>query len=297
MNSQHLAIFHQVVREESFSKVADHRNMSPSSISRIIKQMENELGFELFLRTTRQIQLTKPGERYYENTLDILKQLDLAKEEALDEQQALKGRLSLTLPMDFGEEWVLPLMGEFHARYPEIQLDLHITNRLVDLRKEHMDIGIRLGQLGDDQLVAKPLMQMQFSVYAHPHFIRQHTLDKASIETLAAAPWIHYLPSSRVFYRQGERSGALQLNAFHRVSSAIQAKHLAQAKLGLVLLPDWMMQQAAHLTQLLPSVRFSPSEQPADNQAWIIYPGHTRLSQKAQVWRDFILEKIKQTAG
>jgi DNA-binding transcriptional LysR family regulator len=159
-----------------------------------------------------------------------------------------------------------------------------------------MDIGIRLGQLGDDQLVAKPLMQMEFSVYAHPNFIRQHKLDKASIETLAAAPWIQYLPSSRVFYRQGEHSGDLQLNAFHLVSSAIQAKHLAQAQLGLVLLPDWMMQQAGHLTQLLPNVRFSPSEQPADNQAWIIYPGHTRLSHKALVWRDFILEKIKQSS-
>jgi DNA-binding transcriptional LysR family regulator len=291
MNTQHLAIFHQVVRQASFSKVADGHQMSPSSISRMIKQLEDELGFELFLRTTRQIHLTKAGEHFYQHTLDILKQLDLAKEAALDEQNALSGRLSITLPVDFADAVILPLMGEFHQQNPHIQLDILTTNRLVDLRKEQIDIGIRLGQIEDDQLIAKPLIDMQFGIFAHPSYLEQQPL--LDVQTLAQAQWIHYLPTHTLLLRHSGEQHTIQIAPAHRVSGAFSAKNLAEGGLGLVLLPDWMMRvPSSTLVPILADWEVQPASREQSHKSWIVYPGHTRLTQKASAWRDFILRKL-----
>ena len=173
-----LAYFNCVVETGSISQASKVFEVQPSSISRQLAALELDLGVRLLNRSTRYVGLTEAGVKYYEYSQRILSELDAAKRAVNDLQQNPKGKLKVSMTVGFGECVMLPLIPQFIAQFPDIDLELELTERVVDLVDENIDIAIRSGQLPDSTLISKRLALNNFLLCASPNYLAQHGKPK-----------------------------------------------------------------------------------------------------------------------
>lgn len=166
-----MTAFVAVCETESLTGAARKLALSPSVVSRQIAALEGRLGARLFHRTTRSISLTDAGSRFLERARRILADLDEAEMVAQDEKAAPRGRLSVTAPVIFGRLHVAPLLARFIERYPQVTLDLHLTDRFVNLVEEGHDLAVRIGHLPDSQLVARRFGETRRALVASPAYL------------------------------------------------------------------------------------------------------------------------------
>jgi DNA-binding transcriptional LysR family regulator len=171
--TQELVVFHCVVKHASYARAAEELSLSASGVSRIVTRLEERLGARLVQRTTRKLALTEVGAAFHARTSQIM--VDLADAEAEVQKTALhpKGTLRITAPIVFGHLYLAPMLGELLQRFPELSLDLALTNRFVDLIEEGMDLAIRIGQLADSRLIARRLCTNHRVLVASPSYIER----------------------------------------------------------------------------------------------------------------------------
>jgi len=294
MHIEQLEIFNEVVQAGSFAAVAEHRQCNPSSISRSIQALEQKLGFTLFYRSTRRLHLTEAGEVFYQAIQTILPQFTLAKQQAMDVQHKLSGTVRLTLPVDFAETLVLPLMTEFHQRYPELKVAMWITNECLDLEREHIDLAIRLGEVQQEDWVARKLRPLGFTLCATSDFIAQYAVS--SPNDLAETPCINFLQKMHKpvwCFNCEPKPCHVSINEQFFINSAMAAKQLCKQGLGVALLPDWMVSQdiqRGDLVPILEAYKANVQQQPA--YAWLVYPSRHYVAKKTRVLFDFLYEKL-----
>ena len=163
-----LLAFVESVELSSFSAAARSLGTTPSAISKRVAKLEDRLGVRLLQRTTRSLSLTAEGTLYYERIARVLKELDEANDLVISGRKP-RGKLTLSTTFDFGQSFLVQLMPEFLAQYPEIEVDLRLSDRNVDLAAEGIDVAIRFGDLEDSSLIRKYLGQPQFVVCALGH--------------------------------------------------------------------------------------------------------------------------------
>ncbi len=151
----------------SFSAAARSLGTTPSAISKRVAKLEDRLGIRLLQRTTRSLSLTPEGRIYYERIAKLLKELEEANE-LVSTGGKPRGNLTISTSFDFGQSFLVPLMPEFLAQYPEIQIDLRLSDRFVDLAAEGIDVAIRFGDLKDSSLIRRHLGQPKFILCAAP---------------------------------------------------------------------------------------------------------------------------------
>lgn len=156
---------------ESFTVAANAAGVTPAAVSRSVARLEKRLGAQLFVRTTRQIRLTDLGRRYFEQCRSALSQLADAEREATGQQTTPAGVLRLSMPTPYGHYRVLPLMSEFRARYPEVTLEMHLSNRNIDFADEGFDLAIRGRAPRDSGLIARKLEDSELVVVASPAYL------------------------------------------------------------------------------------------------------------------------------
>ncbi|HFD86558.1 MAG TPA: LysR family transcriptional regulator, partial [Gammaproteobacteria bacterium] len=174
MDLDNLQIFIEVVRRGSFAAVARDRDVNPSSISRSVAMLENELGVLLFQRSTRQLEITEAGELYLERIEPIVEELQRARDLAADISAHPRGRLRITAPVTFGQIAIVPYLPELTTRYPDLSIELILQDSVDDLLAEHFDIALRLGPLRDSAFIASRLCDMNFVVCASPAWLEKH---------------------------------------------------------------------------------------------------------------------------
>jgi len=178
MTLDDIEIFVKVVGNKSFSKAARLLRMPKSTISRRISQMEEHLGVKLLNRTTRHLSPTPIGQAYYEKCLVVLERLEEAQNLIKGLQAEPKGRLRLTIPYELGLFFLKEIMTAFLQDYPDIILELELTNRMVDLVEEGFDLALRIGHLADSSLTAVKLIELEGGVYASPAFLKDRPLPQ-----------------------------------------------------------------------------------------------------------------------
>lgn len=297
MQLESLSIFKEVADMESFAKVADRRQVNPSSISRAIQSLEEEVGFQLFIRTTRRLQLTEAGAVYLQNLTLPLEQLHLAQQAALDTKERVTGTLRVTLPLDFADTKVIPLIPEFKARYPQLKTEWVVTDECLDLEQAKIDVAIRLGKVEEPNWVARKLMDIRFTLCATPHFIEQHPIEK--IEDLADCSTMSFLPllSQQWAFFNGDATQScanvyLQNNTL--VTTARSVKQLCLLDHGVALLPDWIVETEiarGELVALFDQYHIGLPKVSA-GVAWCVYPSRTYVPAKARVMIDFLVEHL-----
>jgi DNA-binding transcriptional LysR family regulator len=244
MNLDHLSLFCEVVELGNFSEVAKQRFCNASSVSRTIAQLEEALGITLFYRSTRKVQLTEAGNVYYQSLKKLLPQLELANQQARDVQHALQGTVRITLPNDFAETLVVPHIQNFYQRYPEIKLELILTDDCLDLEQERIDLAIRLGEVQQSNWVAKKLRKIGFVACASPNFAGYKEVDSSHPTSLQEIPCINFLAKSKIpqwrfiAKEASKDSQVVNINQQVYVNSAVAAKQLCLQGLGVAVLPD-----------------------------------------------------------
>ena len=259
MNLEVLKTFVEVMRQGSFASVARERNVDPSSISRAIAGLEQELGVRLFQRTTRQLSPTEAGIIYCDRIEPLLEEMQRATELVTEAEQP-KGTLRITASVSLGIKCIIPLLAEFEASYPELTQELLLTDTRLDLLTERIDLAIRLGQLQDSSAIAQKLMSVRYSVCASPAYIHQH--DKIEHPQYIAQHNCLLFPlagyRTRWIFRN-ELGATFEVPVMGRtiISNAIGLQTCAIAGMGLALLPHWLTDaeiEAGRLVRVLPEI-------------------------------------------
>ncbi|MDJ0703907.1 MAG: LysR family transcriptional regulator [Leptolyngbyaceae cyanobacterium MO_188.B28] len=291
-----LQIFVEVMRQGSFAAVARDRNIDPSSVSRTIAGLEQELGVRLFQRTTRRLSPTEAGAVYFERIEPLIEEMQQAIHIATDISGQPKGTLRITASAAFGQTCIVPLLPEFGKLYPDLTVDLLLTDAVVDLIAERIDVAVRLGPLADSTLVAQQLMRTHYRVCASPQYLQQwgQPTQPSDIEghNCLLFPLAGF--RSRWIFRD---SNGVTCEAPVRgktvISNAIALQQCAIAGMGLALLPNWLIDKDLHigaLVNVFPNYDVTATD--FNTAAWLVYPSRAYFPLKVRVFIEFLKQSI-----
>ena len=288
-----LLYFNCVVETGSISEASRVFDVQPSSISRQLSVLEEELGVRLLNKTTRNTGLTEAGRKYYEYSQRIVSEFDEAKRVVNDLQEKPKGKLKISMTVGFGESIVLPLISKFMMLYPNIDMELELTERVVDLVEENIDIAIRSGRLSDSSMIAKRLAFNNFLLCASPQYLANNGIPHHP-EDLAEHQCIRYSYARwQDWFLMAETKTKLIINNAISVNSVNGQKQLVLNNTGLALMPLWAIKSElanGSLKQVMQTYTFSPYEELSATYA--IYLKRDLISPKTRVFLDFLGENI-----
>ncbi len=291
-----LQLFVEVMRQGSFAAVARDRNLDPSSVSRAIASLEAELGIRLFQRTTRQLSPTEAGTTYFERIEPLVEEMQQAIDIAADVSGQPKGKLRVTASVSFGIKCIVPLLPKFDSLYPDLTVDLLLTDAVVDLLAERMDVAVRLGLLADSALIAQRLMQTHYSVCASPDYLKRSGPLEKPMEVEQHNCLLFPLAGFRsrwIFKDQNEQLSEVSVHGRTLISSAIALQQCAIAGMGLVLLPNWLIDEdlrAGTLIKVFPDYEVTATD--FSTAAWLVYPSRNYVPLKVRIFIDFLKNSI-----
>ncbi|MBY5945156.1 LysR family transcriptional regulator [Photobacterium rosenbergii] len=288
-----LQYFNAVVETGSISETSRVFDVQPSSVSRQLAALEEELGVRLINRNTRTVSLTEAGQTFYSYSQHIVASLDEARRTINDLQDIPKGKLVVSSTVGYGEAVILPLVNGFRQRYPEVEISVELSERVKDLIEDNIDVAIRSGELADSSLVARKLQDNDFILCASPEYLATvSTLSSPS--ELAGHQCIRYgYAGWQHWYLMGETLEKLAIGNGLEVNTVNGQKQLLLSHCGIALIPYWAVAnelKAGLLQQVLPDYHFSPQATPTATYA--IYLKREMVSPKVRVFIDYLVEQI-----
>lgn len=272
----------------SFTQAALHQSTSVANISRRVNALEQRLGVKLLLRTTRRVSLTEAGQLYYQHCRSLVEGLAEAELAVTQMQATPKGKVKVTAPVTFGEWKIALLLQDFLQLYPDLELELVLTNRKLDLVAEHVDVAIRLGQLEDSSFIARKLCERQLFVCATPDYLGRmgvpHTLSELQHHQCLVGTHDHWRFNVKGSDRTMKVSGRLSCNSgFVLLNAALKG-------MGLVQLPDYYVRpylRSGELVEVLDGLK-------TDREGvWALYPENRLLSPKVRLLIDYLAEHLE----
>ena len=295
-----IRLFLAVVTAGSLSKVAKEQGIAVSSVSRKIDALEGELGFKLFNRTSRMLMLTDSGEQFLPRAKNIVQELDEAKNAMSALNADPKGLLTITAPASFGRLYIAPAVISFLKRYPLMDVDLHISDEIVDLSAQRIDLAIRIGTLPDSDLIATTLAPFKRLVCASPDYIAKYgrpaTLQELVQHNCLSAGTTKTVPGLWCFAGIN-RGGALPVRGNLRTNDTHSLLLAAVAGMGIIHLASWLVSDmivSGQLVLLFPDAKPLPSKvQPAIHA--VRMPGRSHAA-KAQLFISHLRSEFGEPA-
>ena len=285
-----------VAHEGSFAAVARKRGVDPSIISRTIASLEAELGFRVFDRTTRRLNLTEAGSIYLERSRMLVGELDAARQEAGDALTKPSGLVRITTSTAFGTHWLTPRLRTFMEAYPDIAVEALLTDAVVDIAAERIDLAVRLAVRPQGELVATKLIDTRYHVVASPGYMEregplQQPSDLATRQCLLLT-----LPGyrSRWSLRDADIVEEVAVKGRLAISSPTAIRGAALDGMGPALLADWMVQEDLRqgtLMDLLPD--WEATAAAFDTAAWLLYPSRDYVPAKVRALIDFLRQNSR----
>jgi DNA-binding transcriptional LysR family regulator len=304
MDIETLRTFVQVARRGSFAVVARDRGTDPSSVSRTIAALEDELRVRLLQRSTRRMTLTEAGAKYLVRVEPMLEELDQARDEVLAVSARPIGTIRLTASVAFGQKCVAPLLPKLRAAFPDLGVDLILTDINVDPVSEGIDLAIRLGPSRDSELIGVKLIDTRYRVCVSPAYLEICRQQKRSLKTaldLAAHECLLLnLPDYRsrwLFRDAGGTITPVAVDGDLLISSPLVLLTCALEGMGPALLADWLAKEALAGGGLIdPFPDYSVAATNFETAAWLLYPSRTYLPTKVRIVIDFLRKEFSVQA-
>lgn len=275
----------------SFTAAAAAASVTPAAVSRSIARLEERLGVRLFVRTTRQIRLTDGGRIYFEQCRQALSQLTDAERQVTGSQAKPAGMLRVSAPTPFAHYRLLPLLGEFRRKYPEVTLDIHVSNRNIDFADEGYDLAIRGRAPADSNLIARKLEDAELVLVASPAYLKRHGKPR-KLEDLAKHECIQFeLPSTGrripwLFMQDGVETEAPTNGGLCCSEDVLGIVTLARAGAGLVQTYRYIVEQDLERGDL---VELLPQHGGTSRPFILLYPHARHLSLRVRTFVDFLM--------
>lgn len=286
--------FTQVVAAGGFAAAARQMGLSRSAVNKLVIALENELGVQLLHRSTRVVTPTETGRAFYERCVDILASLDDAECSIAQLQKHPQGRLRLNAPMSFGTMHLAPALADFLTHYPDLQVQLTLSDRFIDPIEEGFDVTIRIAQPQENaSLIVHPLTSVQRVLCAAPAYLQAHGTPQHP-EDLRYHSCLHYgqLAIATQWTLLGPQGECLiPVNGVLCSNNGEVLKDAAVRGLGITLLPTFIVAQAVQQGTLDIVL---PAYQGSELSISVIYPVNRHLSTKVQLLVEFLQERFGQ---
>ncbi|MGO3029842.1 LysR family transcriptional regulator [Pseudomonas helleri] len=280
----------------SYVAAAERLGISASAVGKSVARLEDGLGVRLFNRSTRRLSLTEGGTLFFERCSKILDELEEAEVELHSSRDAPRGRLRVSLPA-IGYRMLLPILGEFTRRYPEIELDMDFSDRMVDVIGEGMDAVIRSGDFADSRLKSKPLGTFHFVLVGAPDYFARQGVPQTPHDLKQHVCLRYRFPSNGQLQEwafTGDEDDSLWKRStplvFNNLEALISA---ATGGFGLAYVPDFAVRQALQSQQLVAVLADHIS---AHGRFSVLWPSSRHLLPKLRVFVDFLAEHMTLNA-
>ncbi|MBK6896842.1 MAG: LysR family transcriptional regulator [Alphaproteobacteria bacterium] len=297
MSIQEIDIFIAVAQKRNFASVAQERNVAPSSISRAVASLEDRLHIRLFHRTTRKVSLTEAGEAYFNKIVPILDDLKQAAENAHDVQQKPAGNIRMTSSVTFGNKILLPAVHAFMEQYPDITLDYILSDQVVDLVSERIDVAIRHGELDDSSFIGTKLLKTSYRVVASPHYLKKHGRPRHPSDLLDHSCLIFDWPTFRNKWKFKIRNRKLlevPITGRYCLTNGTALRALALEGAGIALLVNWLIDddlREGRLVNLFPDYQVSAHN--FDTAIWLVTPSRPYMPLRVRLLIDFLKKSLR----
>ncbi|MCK0069674.1 LysR family transcriptional regulator [Kordiimonas laminariae] len=292
MNLNDMVLFAKVAECKGISSAAKVMNIPKSRVSRRIATLEEALGTRLLERTTRAIELTEMGTIFLPHCKRIAEEAESALESINRLQEAPRGVLRVSASVGTGQYLIAPYLGEFMAEYPEVNVELDLTNRRVDLITEGYDLVIRVGELEDSTLMSKKLGNARAVMCASPDYLKEHG-NPTSIRKLGEHKKIVMSSSNNttewVLESTSGELQAIDVKPAGSVNDFTSLRSVAEQGGGIALMPEYVIADALQAKRL---VRVLPDWRSKLISYYILYPSRKGLTKKAEAWISFFTKRI-----
>jgi DNA-binding transcriptional LysR family regulator len=284
--------FRRVVERASFSKAAEELGMSPAAVGKQVRWLEQSMHAALLLRTTRTMSLTDTGRAYYQECCRLLDELDELERSTSGEQAAMQGRVRINAPMSLSLSVLSPLLARFMDQYPEIDVELTMADRLLDVIAEGFDLSLRVRTtLPDSTLVVRAAGKVEQWLCAAPAYLRQHGTPRKPSDLLAHRALAFRLAETPGLRRLKGVDGVCEIEPPVRMwlDNSLMLGQMLAAGQGIGSLPSFiarpLLAQGA-LERVLPAWQLQP------RVAYIVYPGNRHLQTKVRALSDFLAAEL-----
>jgi len=291
-----IRVFNRVVETGGFTRAADSLRMPKATVTKLIQNLEDHLQTKLFQRTTRSVSVTPEGECYYRRTVKWLADLEQMEGCMTESQSAPQGVLRIDVGGGTAKHVLLPALREFLERYPQIQIDLGVGDRNIDLINDSADCVIRSGPLADSTLIARRLFDLEWVTCASPDYLARYGTPKHPAELEQGFPLTHYrhAVNDRVLpLRFVERGKTMELLYRYQVSVNEGNALLASALAGLGIIQTLRFMAEPHL-QNGELVSVLSDWQPPGENMFLVYPSNRHLSAKLRVFIEWAVERFNR---
>lgn len=241
-----MSSFIAVAEEGTYTAAAKRLGKTKALISTHVSQLEGLLDVRLITRSTRSMQLTPTGQSYYEEAKKVLDDIATLEAQVRQEHQTLVGRLRISAPATFGELVMMPFIAQITSQNPQLNVELMLNDRYVDIVAEGFDAAIRIGHLEDSTLIARPVGNITMRLCAAPEFIKQHGMP-ASPDDLCNLPCVfdtNYRQANRWGFTHAGRALDVKPKIIARVNSALAAANMAKTGAAITYAPDFAVQDS-----------------------------------------------------
>jgi len=291
--SGEMEVFTRVVELGGFSTAARAFRMTPSAVSKLVARLETRLGVRLINRSTRKLQLTPEGSAFYERALRILDEISAAEREAAIGATP-SGLLRVNTSVPFGLRLLLPLLPDFAKRYPDIKVEVVLTDLVVDLLEERADVAIRVGLMRESRLLARKLGESRMVVVASPAYLKERGTPKTpddladhNLLRFGFAKWENGWP-----FKVGGETIAVMPSGNALVSDGEAMQHLAIAGMGIARLARFHVEADIKAGRLVPVLdAFNPGDIEPIHAVFVGHGG--QLPARVRAFLDYLVERVK----
>lgn len=294
MDWDKLRIFQAAADAGSFTHAGQVLNLSQSAVSRQISALEQDLEVPLFHRHARGLILTEQGDLLFRTVQDVMLKLEAVRTHLTDSREKPHGELRITTTFGIGTSWLAPRIGEFMSLYPDIRLRMILTDEELDLGMREADIALRLREPQQPDLIRRRLFTVHYHAYASTDYLKRHgqpksveELDKHRLIGYEGGP-ANYLTGLLNTLQNTGRDAKSPRSAALIVNNMTAMRIAAQGGAGLAVLPDYIIDPASTLVQLLPQTDMPELD------CYLAYPEELKTVARVQVFRDFLVSNAQR---